>query len=283
MQDGNNVLDRITQTWVRMTGRKVLFADYPWLLGPTCNPHQIDDSWLDEETERVGGDHLEGGGLLDQIGDLTSDDFDPTCLANPIVEFYEHTSDWRMEVWSQWGAVAWPFGWLISSVFSRRLGQLNLPLRPVDTAQGMDSRVVRVLDKDGSRVGAAWLRTLRTTGRITYSGWYGTAALPEAHYRSLRVVFPLPNGSVTVFLRAQNRPDGALMLVSGIGPFGSEGAYLLVAQPDRKSGWVRRVPLVEEFVITADGESALRTDHTLKLWRIPVFQLHYRMTKVQHP
>jgi hypothetical protein len=280
MTDVGDAADHVTQEWVRRTGRKISFAAYPWLIGPISEPNESEDAWLRREAVRLGGDLVGGGGLLGRMSDLAGDDFDPARLTKPIAEFYEQTSDWRMEVWSQWSAAAWPFGWLLSSVFSRRLGQLNLPLRPLDTAHGMDSRIVVVQDQHGSQVGAAWLRTLRATGETIYSGWYGTATLPAAHRPSLRVVFPLPKGNLTVFLRPEIRPDGALVLASPIGPFGTDGAYLVVAHPDRQSGWVRRIPLAEEFVVSVDDEGTLRTDHTLKLWRIPVFELHYRMAKV---
>ncbi len=158
--------------------------------------------------------------------------FKASDLAQPVVDFYERTSSWRLEVWSQWSAL-WPFGWLISSVFAKRLQQLNLPLRPLDTAYGMDSQVLAVSDRHGSQVGAAWLRTLRATGQAIYSGWYSAETLPCADRPSVRVVFPLPNGSVTVLLRPEVRSDGALILSSPVGSFGSDGAYLVVAQPDR--------------------------------------------------
>jgi hypothetical protein len=280
MSDAGNIFDLVTQAWVRRTGRKVSFAAYPWLLGPTGDANQIDDGWLHREAENLGGDLIEGGGLLDRMTDMGSGDFDPGLLARPIVDFYERTSEWRMEVRCQWSAAAWPFGWFLSSVFSQRLRQLNLPLRSLDTTRGIDSRIVVVRDQNESRLGAAWLRTLRATGQTIYSGRYGTTTLPDSHCPSLRVVFPLPNGNVTAFLRPEVRPDGALVLASPIGPFGTEGAHLVVARPDRVSGWVRRVPLAEEFVVSVDGEGALRADHNLRLWRIPVFQLHYRMAKV---
>jgi len=280
MREAGNLFDHVTQAWVRRTGRKVSFAALPWLIGPTGDRDQIDDGWLRREAEHLGGNLIEGGGLLDRMTDLGGDGFDPGLLAKPIVEFYERTSDWRMDVWSQWSTAAWPFGWLLTSVFSQRLGQLNLPLRSLDTAHGIDSRIVVVQDHNGFRLGAAWFRTLRATERTIYSGWYGTTTLPESHRPSLRVVFPLPNGNVTVFLRPEVRPDGALVLASPIGPFGTEGAYLVVVGSDRESGWVRRVPLAEEFVVSVDDEGTLRTDHTLSFWRVPVFRLHYRMTKV---
>ncbi len=112
----------------------------------------------------------------------------------------------------------------------------------------MDSRIVLVQDHLGSRLGTAWLRTLRTSGQTVYSGWYGAVTLPGSEGPTLRVVFPLPNGSVTVFLRPEVRADGGLVLRSPVGPFGAVGAYLIVSEPNHTSGWVRRVPLSEQFV-----------------------------------
>jgi hypothetical protein len=62
-----------------------------------------------------------------------------------------------------------------------------------------------------------------------------------------------------------------------MGAFGGDGAYLVVARPDRKSGWVRRVPLAERFVVFVDDEGVLRTDHELNLSQVPVLRLHYRL------
>jgi len=96
------------------------------------------------------------------------------------------------------------FGWLLSSLFADELQQLGLPCA---TRRGLrhDSRVVTVQDQKWYQLGAAWLRTLRSTGQTVYSGWYGTALLPRALRPSVRVMFPLPNGSVTVFLRPEVR------------------------------------------------------------------------------
>ena len=58
--------------------------------------------------------------------------------------FYELTAGWRLNLRSQWSAPAWPGGWLISTKFARRLGQLGLPLRPLDVAHGMTSEVTTV-------------------------------------------------------------------------------------------------------------------------------------------
>ncbi len=188
-------IDRITQTWVRATGRVVAFKDHQWLLGPAGDRQIFSHDWLAGEALRVGGTLVEGGGLIGDFGELAGDGFDPSLRAGPVVDFYEHTSQWRLEVWSQWSPAVWPFAWLLSELFARRLQQLSLPLRPLDAARGIDSRVVTVVSDDGRQLGAAWLRTLRSTGQVVYSGWYGTAHVPRSDRPSIRVVFLCRTGA----------------------------------------------------------------------------------------
>lgn len=279
MGSSGHVVDSATQQWVRATGRLIDLGAHPWLAGPSGDPAGISDEWVTREAARLGGRAENGGGLLGSMDVLRGAGFDPDQLAGEVREFYEQTAGWRMDVWSQWSPPAWPFAWLLSTVFARRLQQLSLPLRPLETAHGMDSRVVQVIGGDGIVHGAAWIRTLRSTGAMVYSGWYGVAQLPGTARPSLRVMFPLPNGSVTVFLRPDVAEGGTLCLTSPVGEFGSDGAYLLVSRGDGASAWVRRVPLAEKFLVYVDDEGVLRTDHALDLWTIPVIRLHYRLSR----
>ena len=59
--------------------------------------------------------------------------------------------------------------------------------------------------------------------------------------------------------------------------FGDDGAYLIVANGDGETAWVRRIPLAEQFRVFVDEEGVLRTDHALDLWNIPVIRFHYRL------
>jgi hypothetical protein len=275
MTDRGSPIDRATQAWVRATGRTVRLAEHPWLDGPVGDPRLIGDEWLPREALRLDASVREGGGLLESFELLRGEGFDPARLTQEIVTFYERTSEWRLDVWSQWSPIARPAGWLLSAVFARRLQQLALPLRPLDVAHGMESRVVG-LERDGVQLGAAWLRKLRSTGQVVYSGWYGVVQLPNTRAPSIRVVFPLPNGSVTVFLRPSVDGSGALTLTSPIAGFGDDGAYLIV-RDDQERASVRRVPLAETFRVYVDDEGTLRTDHALDLWSIPVIRFHYRL------
>src|SRR3989442_13520104 len=114
-------IDRITQAWVRATGRTVDVNEHAWLDVPVGDPTRVADEWLPREAERLHAEEHEGGGLLDSFDRLRSDGFDPSQLTPAVVEFYEHTADWQLDAWSQWCPAALPVGWLLSSVFARRL------------------------------------------------------------------------------------------------------------------------------------------------------------------
>src|ERR1700676_5403078 len=106
-----SLVDRTTQLWVRATGKRVEFADEEWLRGPVGDAHRIGDQWLRGEAQRLGGALGEGGGLMSSMGALSGEGFDPSLLDPAVIEFYEATSGWRLDVWSQWSPIAWPFRW----------------------------------------------------------------------------------------------------------------------------------------------------------------------------
>jgi hypothetical protein len=273
-------LDAAAQTWMVATSHRFRPEQVPWLAGPSAAARRVGHDWVAEAAHEVGGVTRTGPelGLLPRFEALAGPHFDPAAIHPSIVDFYQHTSCWRMDLWSQWSALAWPFGRLLAALWSNRLQQLSLPLHPLDVSFGMDSSVVHVLDGAGEHVGSAWLRTMRKTGATTYSGLYGVATLPGSEQPSVRVTFPLPRGSLPVFLRPEAKPDGSLLLRSPIHPFGQDGAYLVLQRgPDRV--YARKIPIAETFHVYLDGEGDLRTDHSLSLWSIPALRLHYRMRR----
>ncbi len=272
-------LDWVTQQWVKGTGRRCDLLSEAWLEGPVGGGF-IGDRWLDTYAESVGAEAVRagGGGLvqslaaLDQPG-FSADEVDPT-----VVEFYETTATWRLEVWSRWSPWFRPLGVVLSALFSRRLQQLNLPLDPMETSRGMTSDVIPIVAKDGSVLGCAWQRTLRATGQTVFGGYYGIVDLPSSGHPAIRVVFPLPNGSITVFLRPENDQGRALRLVSDGSMWGESGAYLVVRGPG-PTFWSRRIPLPERFEVYVDDEGVLRADHHLHFLRWRVLQMHYRIER----
>ncbi|MBO0854744.1 MAG: hypothetical protein J2P18_13405 [Nocardia sp.] len=272
-------VDRATRWWWRRSGRVVDLDDADaWLRAPMIvDPNAaVGDRWLGAEADRGGGRVLSGpdAGLLPDPSALAGPRFDPDRLNAGVRDFYQHTARWRMEAWVQWTPIFAPGGWLVTRLFGRRVGQLALPVRPLDTARGIDSRVETVVDRDGAHQGSAWLRTSRLTGEYIYSGFYRTTLLPGSSQPRVHVSFPLPMGNVQVFLLPAHGPDGSLRLLSPPGPFGGDGAYITVADSERV--WAARIPVHEEFHVYADGsEQVLRTDHTLKLYGATALRLHY--------
>ena len=255
------------------------FGIEPWLDGPIGPPRDIGDLWLDDYATRVGA-HTEQqqgpAGLVEDMSALAGDGFSPDQLSAEVIDFYVRTSEWRLEVWSRWSALFRPLGALLTGLFSKRLQQLNLPLDPLDVAKGMTSAVTRITAADGTPRGTAWQRTLRATGQTVFGGLYGIVDLANEQRPSIRVVFPLPNGRLSVFLRPENTPGGGLRLVSEGTRWGEVGAYLVVAE-DQRVGWARRIPLPEVFEVFVDDEGVLRANHVLRFYRWEVTRFHYRL------
>lgn len=273
------VLDWVTQRWVTTTGRRADLRSDLWLDGPVGGAF-IGDRWLDAFAESVGAEAVRStsGGLLQSLATLNQPGFSADRLNPLVTEFYETTSSWRLEVWSRWSPWFRPIGVVLSSLFARRLQQLNLPLDPMETSRGMTSEVIPVVARNGSLLGSAWQRTLRATGQTVFGGYYGIVDLPASGHPSIRVVFPLPNGSITVFLRPENARDGALRLMSDGSSWGGPGAYLVVRGPGH-TVWARRVPLPEQFDVYVDDEGVLRADHYLRFLKWRVLQMHYRIER----
>jgi hypothetical protein len=234
----------------------------------------VGDGWV--SAAGIVGEEADGAGLLADMSQLDGPTFSAADLRPEIRDFYEHTSRWRMEVWTQWNAVFQPGGELVSRLFGRRVQQLALPTRPLDVAHGMNSRVVPIIGPDGHQQAAAWIRTLRSTDEYVYSGCYTARVLPRSQQPSVHVAFPLESGNVQVFLQPIVLPSGALELRSTAGTFGQNGAYIVVE--DHGGTYATRVPIHEKFQVYIDDEDTLRTDHILRLWSAPVIRLHYKLT-----
>lgn len=276
----NHLLDLGSRTFWRLTGRAVdLDGTHDWLAAPTSRSARVGDGWLADEAVRRDARLDEGdpsAGLLSSMAALDGPGFDAARLRPEIREFYEHTAAWRMEVWTGWSPAFWPAGELVARLYGRRVEQLALPMNPLDVAQGMDSRLTVIRAHDGTQLAAAWLRTLRSTGRHVFSGCYATRTLPGADRPSVHVAFPLESGNVQVFLRPSVTDDGGLVLSSPPGRFGQDGAYVVVR--DRRDH-AARTPLHETFHVYVDPAGVLRTDHELRLGRTWVVRLHYKLER----
>src|SRR6185312_7968930 len=269
-----------TQTWVKATGRSVTLAECPWLEGPVGDVDVIGTDFFRRVAASRGLEVVSSGpprGLLQDFAVLAGPTCRPTEVHSSVRDFYERTSEYDFDVWSEWSGVFRPFAGMLASIFSRRLQQLNVPLSPLDTKLGITSQVLQLRNADGRVELSAWVRETVATGRALYVGSYSSCQVPGFGGPCVKVVFPLPNGYALVAMKPESRPDGSLVLRSEGRGFGDPGFYFFVTgEPGR--GWARYVRTFKESIrVFRDDSGRLRTDHTMELWGRTFLRLHYRM------
>ena len=113
---------------------------------------------------------------------------------------------------------------------------------------------------------------------MVYAGFY--SGIEVAGKKYVRVIFPLPDGNVTVVLSVHVQEDGSVKLLSGGHSEGIAG-YYRVRKKDSGSVKVRRVPLKESIHVYEDNEGTLRTDHEFWFLKARMLHLHYKIIPAQ--
>jgi hypothetical protein len=274
--------DWITQRWVRLTGRRVRLEEHPWLRGPTGGTARIGADFFAAHARNAGLVLRAPGqarGLMPRFDALRGPRFDPAAVHPRVRDFYERTSQHRLDVTSRWSPAFRPFGALLALLFSRRLQQLNVPLDALAAPARLTSDVVELATPSGELALTGWVRRDPATGAVVYVGSYSVASIPGHDSPVVKVVFPLPNGSATVLLRPSAASDGALVLESSGRAFGDPGFYFVVTR-SRDEVWARPVrSFRERLCVYVDDAGMLRTDHHFSLWGIPFLHLHYRLER----
>lgn len=263
----------------RVVGRQIdINGDGRWLASPSNTVDARGDDWLDvlESAGRVRKPQAHDG-LLAEFSALDGPQFESAKVDDRVRDFYEQTAAWQMEVWSQWNTLFAPGGELIARLWGRRVGQLALPVQPLSVSRGMASTVRIVDNEKGDRMGAAWVRDLKSDGSKVYSGFYRVGRLPDNEQPHVHVSFPLESGSIQVFLTPRNDVDGSFWLHSRSASFGADGAYSVVQFGE--NWYAAQPPLRETFHVFTDSDGVLRTDHWLRLGPWRALQLHYRLAR----
>lgn len=275
--------DKITQIWVKITGRRINPQEHQWLIGPIGQTDIIKDKFIFELAEKNNlliEKNLKDFGLLESVEQIGISNDDKEKLNKKVIDFYEHTYNYDFEVWSEWKGIFKPFGKLLSIIFSKRLQQLNLPLNSIDTAKGLKSEIIKLKSKDDHKTHwTIWYRTIKSTNDVIYSGVYTTCQNPNYTTPLLKVVFPLPNGNASVVMTEKITDDGSLILSSDGKRFGDNGFYFTLTNHKGKY-WARFVRSMHEWIrVYEDEENELRADHNLNFWGFRFLNLHYKMNK----
>jgi hypothetical protein len=111
------IQDKITQIWVKAAGRKIDPKDFAWLIGPIGNTDIIKDKFIYELAEKENLEiqrDLPNSGLLERMEQIGISDQDKIRLNSKVADFYENTSNYDFEVWSEWKGilVLYDFVWV---------------------------------------------------------------------------------------------------------------------------------------------------------------------------
>lgn len=269
------------RTWVRAFGKKVTGDEAQWLDGPTGSVDRIGANFYQNLSHDSGLSlriNEPNSGLMKDFQKLAGPSFDPQLIDQRVRDFYERTSNYRLDVWSHWSLLFRPLGWLLVSLVSRRIEQLNLPISPLDTSRGMSSDVIQLLDKQSNEiVYTCWLRKVIATGDVVYAGFYSICQPPNYPGPCVKVVFPLPQGNTTVVLKAIAYPDGSLELSSAGFRFGDPGYYRVLGL-DAGTRKIRLIRALKESIrVYVDEQGTLRTDHVFRFWSLEMLRLHYKI------
>lgn len=271
---------RIIRLGVRLTGKHVAKKAMPWLECPMGPDEQIGAAFY-EHLARSQGLHIRpaaDAGLLSSFGALQSPEFEPSRVHPAIRDFYERTSSYRLEAWSEASVTTRLFLQALTRFVSRRMDQLNFPVSSLELAGGMTSDVLPMVNAvSGERVYTGWLRRLVATERVIYTGLYSLGRPGDFPHPCVKVTFPLPRGSSTVFLRPVAEFDGSFKLISAGRRFGDPGFYRML-EVDRDHWRVRYIKTLREFFhVYVDKHGTLRTDHLVRFLGLTVLRLHYKI------
>jgi hypothetical protein len=195
-----------------------------------------------------------------------------------IVEFYTATWQYEMDVWTRWEPLWGFFGRVVDRIFARRINQLRLPADSLAAGRGVSSEIIQLQDAEGKIRHTLWLRKLKFAKSVIYAGFYYHVKDPRGESR-VKVVFPLPHGSATVVMSVGSLEGGKFKLSSAGSRFGDPGFYFIV-KDSRGDTWIRYLKAFHEFIdVWHEPEGIIRADHTMKLWGMLCYSLHYRVKK----
>src|SRR6516165_3889665 len=263
---------------VSLLAEQVRAEDLPFVVPRESRSRYVGTGYVRELAEVLGGRYVADApdvGIVASVSELAGPDLDPAGIDPLVVEFYEHTTRFTLDIVPQWRLWVRPGYLLYRSVVARPLGQANVPMNQRETWRGIRSRIDAISAEDDGVVAIrGWIRSFADTDEPIYVGIYTTYRRDGRGYVS--VSFPLPQASFTATLLPRARADGGLVLTSR-SELDQPGHYLAHIDPATKELTVLAVRgFAEQLdVYVQDGE--LRAEHAFSVFGLPFLVLHYRI------
>lgn len=271
--------DWFTQQWVILWGRKIIPEQNAWLTGPFGNLNGIGEDFIYQLAEKENllvQRETKENGLLPSIQQLKLTDDELERLSTKVIQFYETTARYSLQLNVNWNPFFKFFGVLVNKLFSKRINQLNIPTKTIADESALKSEIITLTDpKTNKLVYTIWFRTVKATGQVIYSGIYGTCTLPSGA-TCVKAVFPLPNGNATVIMNPRVEANGALTLDSSGKNFGDAGFYFCLN--DAKGNyWSQFVRSFRDRLTIGEENEQLVAQQTLTLWHLRALTFTYKI------
>lgn len=273
--------DWFTQQWVIICGKKINPSENTWLFGTFGEVSGIGEKFIHQLAEKEDLTIIRKSnskGLLDSILSLNLSENEIKKLPKNVIDFYEKTSEYKLQLNVKWNPIFKIFGYVVNRLFSQRINQLNIPTNNIQSSENLTSEIIELVAKNTNEVKyTIWLRKFQSTGKVIYSGIYTTCLLPSG-ITCVKAIFPLPKGNATVILKPSVGEKNELILDSSGNKFGDAGFYFLL-NDSKGNCWSKYIKSFTDKLIVSDENEKLKARQTLKLWRLKVARFEYEMKK----
>lgn len=277
-----NLQDWITQQWVILFGKRIDKTEHNWLLGPFGGTNGIGLKFIEQLAEKenlVIDDQETDKGLIESINQLNLSTNELNALSQDVIDFYENTSNYDLRLRAKWNPLFKGFGILVRIIFSKRIEQLNIPIRNLQDSSGLTSEIIQLLDPKTNKVKRTiWFRAFKSTGQVVYSGVYETCTIPSGK-TCIKAIFPLPNGNATVILTPKIGKNGELILDSIGRRIGDSGFYFLL-EDSKGQLWTKFIKSFNDKLVVRSLNDRITATQTLSLWNLRVLKFEYEIKKL---
>ena len=197
-------------------------------------------------------------------------------LSDKVIDFYESTSEYKLGFSVKWNPIFRFLGRLVNTLFSKRIHQLNIPIKNTKSSQEVNSEIITLTDYTSNKViYTFWVRTLKSNNQIIFSGIYSICTLEDGK-KAVKASFPLPKGNATVIMTPSVGENGELILSSFGNKFGDPGFYFVLT--DTKGNyWSRNHRSFKDKLVVSSNKKGLFAEHTQSLWNKTVLRFNYEI------
>lgn len=277
-----NLQDWLTQQWVILFGTKINKEEQKWLLGPFGELNGIGSKFINQLADK---EHLiidrskKDKGIIQSIHQLNLSKKELHKISKNIIDFYENTDNYELKLNVKWNPFFRIFGILLRFIFSKRIEQLNVPIRSKESSEALTSDIIHLVDPKTNEVKRTiWLRAFQSTGQVVYSGVYETCTVPSGK-TCIKAIFPLPNGNATVILTPKIGNNGELILESVGHRIGESGFYFLL-KDSKEQLWAKYIKSFKDTLVIRSKNELITATQTLTLWNMRVLKFEYEINKM---